>query len=125
MKKFLGLIACIFMLNVAIGQNEGGTAIVSTQDKIDNTNGVYVFQFDQAMATPEMIDKQTAHYTDFFKVERSVQNGMNTIKIKLNAVEYENKKVIQRLLISLDLQNVNYKNKTYKTDEFIKEIILN
>lgn len=125
MKKILGLLTCLFLMNIAIGQSENGTAIFTSTQKVDNEKGVYEFQFKEDLASQEKIDETTAFYTDYFTVDTKTANGLHTMTVTLNEVSYDNKKLMHRLLVTLNLKKVSFQNKTYDTRAFVEDIILN
>lgn len=124
MKKIIGLFVCLFMMNVAMSQNESGTAIFNGKSSVDSKKGVYKFQCKEDLFTDDHFTMTIGHYTDHFMVQSEKNNGLRNITVKLNEVNDQNKVILVRLLVSLKLNNVNYNNKTYSAEDFVDNIIL-
>lgn len=124
MKKILGLVACLFILNFAIGQNEKGTAFFTSKANIDNTEGVYIFQFNANHCDKEEITKAASYYTDFFKVTSVEEDGLHKCMVTMNKVERDYKHIMKRFFVSLNIRDFSYNKKMYTLDPFFDEIIL-
>lgn len=126
MKKIFGVFICMLVMNVAIGQSdEASVASFTSENDVNNVEGVYNFQFDIEHADKAEIDKKAAYYTEYFSVDLKQTEDLNKLSVSLKEVTKMNKKIMMRLFVSLNLDQVKYNAKTYETRAFFDENILN
>ncbi|MEZ4937453.1 MAG: hypothetical protein R2799_07650 [Crocinitomicaceae bacterium] len=89
----------------------------------NRSNGVYVFHLDAGNYTEEMIAKKASYYTNNFIVTTKKEGDQIEVQVSLKGISQENKNIVTRLFVSLEIKEVKYKGERFETMDFLGKYI--
>lgn len=122
MKKILGLAVGLMMTALTFGQATA-TFLDATAGYNKSTATSFNFVFSPAHAESDIKNNAT-YYESYFKVAvSSAGSAGNNVKITLVEDNEMARRVILRLLVSLDINAVNVNGESYERNDFISKYI--
>jgi hypothetical protein len=124
MKNLLVIVLSFFVLSTGLAQEKTADFGADSETYQKNrTNGVYVFHLDSKEYTLEQVNKAASYYKDNFTVTPKLVKEKIQVQIVLRGVSTQNKNVITRFFVGLEVDEVSYKNETFKVMDFLGKYI--
>ena len=85
----------------------------------NKTNGVYVFQVDANVYTTEKVKLAGSYYKDNFTVTPKKKGDQIEVQLVLKGVTEQNKKIVTRFFVTMEIKEVLYNNKSMFIEFFL------
>lgn len=121
MKNTLLIVLAIFFTGLTVNAQKF-TAAVEDQSAIDHESGVYEFYVNADEIIAERVEASAKYYTDYFSVKHKEEDGLRKIMVYLeNPGDEMSIKIIMRLLVTMNIDKVNYVGSEMLIQPFFNE----
>ncbi len=124
MKNLIVVLLSVVSFTFAFSQEKVADFGQNTETYSKNrTNGVYVFHLNANEYTEAQIQKASSYYKNNFLVSTKKDGDKIKVQVSLKGISQENKNVIQRLFVGLEVKEISYKGETFKPLDFLQKYI--
>lgn len=124
MKNLFVIILSVFAFSFAYSQDHKATFTSNPSEYQENkAKGIYLFSVDADEYTVEKINKSASYYTKHFNVTTKKADGKIAIQVVLKGVNQENRNIVKRFFVALEIKEVIYKNESFKTQDFTEKYL--
>ncbi|MCB0477548.1 MAG: hypothetical protein KDC84_05265 [Crocinitomicaceae bacterium] len=124
MKNIIIVLLSVFTFTFSFAQEKVANFGENSETYATNrSNGVYVFHLNSSEYTEKFIAEKANYYTNHFNVTTSVEGDLIKVQVTLKGISQENKNIVTRLFVSLDVKEIKYKGESFETREFLSKYI--
>lgn len=125
MKNFIIILLSTLSFTFAFSQEKVADFGEDTKTYSKNrSNGVYVFHLSANEYTEAQVAKAASYYKNNFLVTTKKDGDQLKVQVSLKGVTEENKNVVQRLFVGLEVKQIKYKGETFDNPlDFLQKYI--